>query len=174
MSYEKESTVSDTTFQDEESEAQIESTNDSTIEEKPEQKRAGFWLRFVAYIIDVIIISSINGIIISPILFMNSGEPIEISFWTLNGILALVVYYLYFAVMTKLFQQTLGKMIFGIKVIQQENQTLTWTDIFYREVVGRILHNVFFFLKLMYLVVAFTDEKQGIHDMIGNTRVVYV
>src|SRR5690625_7423831 len=91
---------------------------------------------------------------------MNSGEPIEISFWTLNGILALVVYYLYFAVMTKLFQQTLGKMIFGIKVIQQENQTLTWTDIFYREVVGRILHNVFFFLKLMYLVVAFTDEKQ--------------
>src|SRR5690625_4932462 len=142
--------------------------------EKTEDKSVGFWYRVIAYIIDVFLISSINGIVLSPLLFVNNGIPLDISFWTLNGIIAAVVYYAYFALMTKLFQQTLGKMIVGIKVIQEDDAQLTWKDVFFREVVGRILHNVFFALKLLYLIVAFTKEKQGIHDMIGNTRVVFI
>ena len=58
--------------------------------------------------------------------------------------------------------------------MQMEEESLSWRDVFYREVVGRILHNVFFLLKLMYLSIAFSDEKRGVHDMIGNTKVVYV
>lgn len=139
-----------------------------------EKENVGFWLRFVAYIIDVFLISCLNGILLSPLVFINDGIPVEISLWTLNGLLALLIYYLYFAIMTKLFQQTLGKMIVGIKVVQENSELLTWKDVFYREVVGRIIHNVFLILKLMYLVVAFTKEKQGIHDMIGNTKVVHI
>lgn len=145
-----------------------------SVEDKIEERNVGFWLRFVAYIIDIFLISSINGILLSPLLFINEGMPVEISLWTLNGLLALVIYYGYFALMTKTFQQTLGKMIVGIKVVQDDLNLLTWQDVIYREIIGRILHNVFFILKLMYLVVAFTKEKQGIHDMIGNTRVVYI
>lgn len=145
-----------------------------TSDDKMEDKNVGFWYRVIAYIIDVFLISSINGIVLSPLLFVNNGIPLDISFWTLNGIIAAVVYYAYFALMTKLFQQTLGKMIVGIKVIQEDDAQLTWKDVFFREVVGRILHNVFFALKLLYLIVAFTKEKQGIHDMIGNTRVVFI
>lgn len=153
-----------------------EVSNGPTTNEQPsdEDKSAGFWLRFGAYIIDVFLISCINGIVLSPLLFINDGVPVEISLWTLNALIALLVYYLYFSLLTKTFQQTLGKMIVGIKVIPDGTPLLTWKDVFYREVVGRILHNVFFILKLMYLVVAFTKEKQGIHDMIGNTRVVYI
>lgn len=142
--------------------------------DKTEEKSVGFWYRVIAYIIDVFLISSMNGIVLSPLLFVNNGVPLDISFWTLNGIIAVVVYYVYFALMTKLFQQTLGKMIVGIKVIQEDDAQLTWKDVLFREVVGRILHNVFFALKLLYLIVAFTKEKQGIHDMIGNTRVVFI
>jgi len=141
---------------------------------RSDEQNVGFWLRLVAYVIDVFLIACVNGILLSPLLFVNDGFPVEISLWTLNGMIALIVYYVYFAVLTKLFQQTLGKMIVGIKVIQEEKGLLTWKDVFYREVIGRILHNVFFILKILYLVVAFTKEKQGIHDMIGNTRVVYI
>lgn len=141
---------------------------------KIEYKYAGFWMRFWAYLIDVIVVFSVNGILLSPLSFVNGGFPVEISFWTLNGILAGVVYYIYFLLMTKFFGQTIGKMILGLKVIRENSDPLTWTDLIFREVIGRFLHNVLAILKLLYLVVAFSNEKQGIHDMIGNTRVVHV
>lgn len=153
--------------------------SEDTYDELPEVEEtqiryAGFWLRVGAYLIDIIIIACINGILLSPLLFINNGFPIDISLWTLNGLIAIVIYYVYFSIMTKLFQQTIGKMIVGIKVIGEIDGELSWMDIFYREIVGRLIHNVFFILKLLYLAVAFSDEKQGIHDMIGNTRVVYI
>lgn len=141
---------------------------------KEEERLAGFWIRFAAYIIDAILISSISGIILSPLMLVNDGYPIEISAWTLNGIIATLIYYVYYLLMTKFFQQTLGKMIVGIKVISTANRPLTWQDAFFRETIGRIIHNAFFILKLLYLMVAFTNNKQGIHDMIGNTKVVYI
>mgnify|MGYP001274322047 CR=1 FL=1 len=160
----------------EESNTDVQILNEETVEkeESKQYKYAGFWMRFWAYIIDVIVVFSINGIVLSPLLFVNDGAPIEISYWTLNGILAGVIYYAYFLVMTKIFGQTIGKMILGLKVIRENDEPLTWLDLIFREVVGRFLHNVFMILKLLYLVVAFSNEKQGVHDMIGNTRVIHV
>jgi|SRR5690625_1361812 len=135
---------------------------------------AGFWMRFWAYLIDVIIVFSINGIVLSPLTFVNGGFPIEVSFWTLNGLLAGVIYYVYFLIMTKVFQQTVGKMILGLRVVGENGNRLSWNDLIFREVIGRFIYNVFLILKLLYIVVAFSDEKQGIHDMIGNTRVVHI
>ena len=155
----------------EETQLEVQNEESSAVQE---HEYAGFWMRFWAYIVDVIIVFSINGILLSPLLFMNDGYPIEIGIWTLSGILSGIVYYLYFLIMTKTVRQTLGKMIFGLEVIRENDEDLTWLDLFFREVVGRFLHNVFFILKLLYLVVAFSKEKQGIHDMIGNTRVVHV
>lgn len=148
--------------------------NEEKIKEEETFCYAGFWMRFWAYMIDVIIVASINGILLSPLLFVNDGYPIEISFWTLNGILSAIVYYVYFLIMTKIFSQTLGKMILGLKVVGENDQPLQWSDLFFREVIGRFLHNVFLVLKLLYLVVAFSKDKQGIHDMLGNTRVIHV
>ncbi|MGX4668061.1 RDD family protein [Cerasibacillus sp. JNUCC 74] len=135
---------------------------------------AGFWMRFWAYIMDLIVVASINGILLTPFKFINDGEVIEMGFWTLTGIIASITFYLYFLLMTKKFGQTLGKMIMGIKVIREDGEKLTWNDLLFREVIGRFIHRVFSFLAVLYIVVAFTKEKQGIHDMIGNTRVVFV
>lgn len=134
----------------------------------------GFWYRLISYVIDIVIVFSIKGIILSPLKFINQGMPVEIGYWTLTGVLGMTVFYLYFLVMTKVFRQTVGKMIVGLKVEKQDGSALTWNDLFFREVIGRFLHNVLFILKVLYLVVAFTKEKQGIHDMIGNTVVVKV
>ncbi|AXI09911.1 RDD family protein [Oceanobacillus sp. 143] len=134
---------------------------------------AGFWMRFWAYLADMVIVFSINGILLSPLNFINGGKPIGIAYWSLAGIISVLVLYLYFLLMTKYYGQTLGKMIFGLKVIRKDLQPLQWSDIVFRELVGRFFYRVLFIAQLLYIVVAFDDKKQGIHDMISDTRVIH-
>jgi len=136
-------------------------------------KYAGFWMRFWAYLVDVIIVSSISGLLMSFINMFTESGTIHIGFWTLTGILSALTFYLYFLLMTKYFNQTLGKMIFGLKVIRGDGENLTWGDLLFREVVGRFIHRVLGILIFLYIVVAFSPKKQGIHDMIADTRVVF-
>lgn len=153
-------------------------TADGNIDYSPKEDQVkehdyiGFWLRLVSYIIDLVIVFSIKGFVLSPLKFMNEGYPVEISFWTFDSILSMATFYIYFLLMTKGFNQTIGKMILGIKVVKIDGSKLTWTDLLFREVIGRFLHSAMLILNLLYLAVAFTKEKQGIHDMIGNTIVV--
>jgi len=134
---------------------------------------AGFWMRFWAYLTDLVIVFSINGILLSPFKFVNGGNPVDIGLWTLTGIIGAIVLYLYFLLMTKFYGRTLGKMIFGLRVVREDRQPLQWSDLIFREVIGRFIHRVFWFMNLLYLFVAFNAQKQGIHDMFGNTRVVF-
>ncbi|QGH33625.1 RDD family protein [Gracilibacillus salitolerans] len=134
---------------------------------------AGFWMRFWAYLVDLIIVFSINGILLVPFKFFNDGFTMDIGFWTVTGIISSIVFYLYFLLMTRFYNQTLGKMIFGLRVIREDSQSLSWSDLIFREIIGRFIHRVFFITVFLYLFVAFGAQKQGIHDMIGNTRVVF-
>ncbi|SES67057.1 Uncharacterized membrane protein YckC, RDD family [Oceanobacillus limi] len=153
--------------------SEMNENNMAVIPSDPSHRYAGFWMRVWAYIIDLVVVFSINGILLVPFKFINDGTVIDIGFWTLTGIIGAVIFYLYFLLMTRRFGQTIGKMILGIKVIREDNQALQWSDLVFREVVGRFIHRVFWFLSLLYIVVGFTREKQGLHDMIGNTRVVF-
>lgn len=133
---------------------------------------AGFWMRFWAYLADLFIVFLLSGIITSFIqVFATDGE-ITIGYWTLSGIVGFVIFYLYFLLLTKFFSQTIGKMIFGLKVIRRDGESISWTDLIFREIIGRFLHRVFWFTNVLYVAVAFTPEKQGIHDLIGDTRVI--
>jgi len=148
--------------------------NDEALQTQQHSYRyAGFWMRFWAYLFDIIVIFGVNSFILSPFKFINNGLPIDIWFWTWNGIIAGFIYYIYFLLMTKFFGQTVGKMILGLKVIHHKDGKLTWMDLFFREVIGRLIYNVFFLLKPLYFIIGFTNEKQGLHDMIGNTRVIH-
>lgn len=138
-----------------------------------ESEKVGFWMRFWAYLFDIIVVASINAIVLSPFAFFKNVSLFQFEYISVLGILSAIVYYMYFLLMTKFFSQTLGKMILGIKVISTEHENVSWGDLFFREIIGRLIHNIFFILKFLYLFVAFTDEKKGLHDIIGNTRVVY-
>lgn len=146
-----------------------------TVEARESQtyRYAGFWMRFWAYMLDVIVVSSVSGILLSSLSLINDGEPMMLAVWTVRGIAAASIYYLYFILMTKFLGQTLGKMVLGIRVIQENDRPLTWLDVIFREGIGRLIYNIVFGLKFLYLIVAFSSEKQGIHDMIGHTRVVH-
>ncbi|WLV24467.1 RDD family protein [Aciduricibacillus chroicocephali] len=133
---------------------------------------AGFWIRFWAYVTDLIIVGAINGIILLPFI-PNGGREFTIGFWTLTGVISTIVLYLYFLLMTKFSSQTLGKMIFGIKVIRKDGNLPSWSDLVFREIVGRFLHRVLVVTNLLYIVVGFAERKKGIHDMIADTRVIH-
>lgn len=137
------------------------------------EKRASFWPRLGAYLIDIILIYSINGIILSPLKFIQDGFPMTIGYWTAIGTAGTIVYYLYFFFVTKTFSKTVGKLIFGLKVVSATKEKPSWGDIFFREVIGRLLHNIFNLLKLLYLYIFISDKKQGLHDVIGQTYVVH-
>ncbi|WP_047979813.1 RDD family protein [Ornithinibacillus contaminans] len=138
-----------------------------------EKRYAGFWMRFWAYSMDLVVIFSLNGILLSPFKFVNEGLAVSVGFWTVTGIIGAIIYYAYFLFMTKYFGQTIGKMIIGIKVIREDDQPLKWSDLLFRELIGRFIYQVFSFLAVLYIIVGFTDEKQGLHDMIGSTRVIF-
>src|SRR5690625_300983 len=147
---------------DENGHLQPQSSNQQTY--ISHDRPAGFWMRFWAYITDIIIVFSINGIVLKIVNMVNADQ-ITISVWTIGGIVSAIVFYIYFLLMTKFYGQTLGKMIFGLKVIRSDHQSLQWSDLLFREVVGRFIYKSFFILNFLYLVVAFNKEKQGIHDV---------
>ncbi|MCY9076500.1 RDD family protein, partial [Bacillus inaquosorum] len=49
------------------------------------------------------------------------------------------------------------------------DRKLTWSTVIFREVVGRYIDKIW----ILYIVVAFSPTKQGIHDYIADTTVVH-
>ena len=142
--------------------------NSSTLVEKP---KAGFWLRLVALMIDgflVFLIQVIFGIIL---FFIGSGG------FNLDGTLSLVLQM--FSTVVSLFYwifftgncgQTPGKMLLRIQVVRTDGSSLSYGTAFYREVVGKFLSGIIF--AIGYLMAAFDDQKQGLHDRMAKTYVI--
>lgn len=130
---------------------------------------AGFWMRFWAYLLDLIVIGSINGIIVNPIFLLFDLSKTSFIF-SPNQIIGAVIFFSYFVLMTKYFGQTLGKMVFGLRVISLNRETLTWSDVLFRELIGRYISKK---IWIGYVIVAFTRKKQGLHDLFTDTTVIH-
>lgn len=162
-----------------EAQAETETKTETVIPPKPiykemdvyKNKAAGFWMRFWAFTIDTLIVSAIIGILINPIFYLMD--------WSLNGsawyapivIISGFIYYLYFVIFTKLFAQTLGKMILGLRVQKDNGEPLDWGTVIFRECIGRFISNTF--LQLPYLIVIFAPQHKGVHDFIADTSVIH-
>lgn len=134
-------------------------------------KTAGFWIRFCAFIVDVLIIAAIIGIIVNPIFQLNDWSLVDSSWYAPITLISTFIYYAYFVIMTKFWQQTLGKMIFGLRVQSLNEDKLDIQTILFREVVGRFISNVVFYLP--YTIIAFTKKNQGVQDYVADTIVVH-
>jgi uncharacterized RDD family membrane protein YckC len=135
---------------------------------------AGFWMRLWAFLLDGIIIWSIGSILIVPlfrVLGLSTGES---SMFSPATIATTIVFYAYFILMTKYFRQTLGKMVFGLRVVDLAEERLSWKTVLFREGIGRYIAGVFAPITfVVYLVAAFTKKKQGVHDLFADTSVVH-
>lgn len=133
---------------------------------------AGFGRRFFSYIIDIIILWAVKQMVLEPIFALTNMNDWQlwISYFNVANMLEAIIYFLYFVLMTRFFQQTLGKMILGIKVYTNHIEGLSWSDVLMREWIGRIISNVM--LGLPYLAVIFTPKHIGVHDYFADTVVV--
>lgn len=142
------------------------------IEQLNFMTHAHFIVRFVSYIVDIIVLWAVAQLTIVPVLTVLGVRDVfyVIPALSIENIATTLLYFIYFTLMTYFFKQTLGKMIFGISVISADGSKLTFSQVFYRETIGRIISN--FLLYLPYLAVLFTQAKIGLHDFIGDTYVV--
>jgi len=132
----------------------------------------GFWIRVVAYLIDAIVLNIvlwlltvITGLRLISYTATDHLEPLPI-------LAPLVVNWLYFALMESSQRgATLGKMAVGLRVVTERGQRLSFanaTGRYFAKFISALL------LGIGFLMVAFTERKRGLHDMIAGTLVVKV
>lgn len=142
----------------------------SSTEQQEEVRYAGFWMRFWAYLLDLIVIGSVNRLLIFPVFRALDLDLTAISIFAPISIATAITFYAYFVLMTKFFGQTLGKMAFGLKVVNLKGNQLSWSTILFREWIGRFISTT---VWITYAIVAFLPKKQGIHDLFSDTTVIH-
>lgn len=135
-------------------------------------KPAGFLIRFVAYLIDGLIISlATAGIRFIPAFSLSSFLNLGIFFdIPLTAVICYIIKSAYFIVLTYLTGQTIGKMALNIKVVGEKDKPSLF-DIIFRETFGRFLSAAV--LNIGYLMVIFDNNKQSLHDRLSDTLVIY-
>ena len=147
----------------------------------PTQSRyAGFWIRVGAKMIDGLILGlvvfvPIGLFFLSSIAKANPKSPDEFPTGMLAiqavvqviSMLAIVAYNTFFI---GKYGATLGKMAVGIKVIMADGSAPTMMRAFGRAWAEQLSGLVCY---IGYIIVAFDEEKRGLHDHICTTRVVF-
>ena len=133
---------------------------------------AGFWKRFAAAIIDLII-TMIGGFalgFVSGMVMIAARIKDPALLQGINFIIGILLVWIYFAMMESSPRQgTLGKMALGIKVTDTAGETIGFGRATSRHF-GRYLSSIL--LGIGYIMVAFTPKKQGLHDMMAGCLVV--
>jgi len=145
----------------------------ATREDKEKINPAGFWVRAGAFLIDYAIAGLGGGLLIGIIIYILYPESTfldNLSEYE-DGILTLLIAVIYHSIALTWKSTTIGKKLFGLKVINQSNK---------KDVgIGRALARSFsYFLSSLFFCIGFimvaTDREkhQGLHDKIAKTLVV--
>jgi uncharacterized RDD family membrane protein YckC len=126
---------------------------------------SGFWRRFVAYVIDNILLSVIFGLL-ALVLGGIAGDGGVIGAYAL-GAIGWLVYYA--AMESSSNQATVGKIALGIQVTDLEGNRISFGKALGRNL-AKILSALIFYIG--FIMAAFTAKKQALHDMIAGTLVV--
>ncbi|HVM74696.1 MAG TPA: RDD family protein [Candidatus Saccharimonadales bacterium] len=150
---------------------------------------AGFWLRFVAHLIDGVIVGFGMLVLLVPIFFLmggaamieslprHGGEPnpaivggFLFLIFSLAGV-AVIGQWLYFAYLESGEKQaTWGKQVIGIYVTDLAGNRISFgraSGRFFAKIVSGLIP-----LAIGYIMAGFTERKQALHDMIASCLVL--
>ena len=130
---------------------------------------ADFFQRLFAYLIDSIIVFALAMVLTIALLnwFEKSDEPVIAGTF---GWIFLAMPVLYFTVLVAAWSTTLGKIIFGLRVVRNDGSKIGIGRAFAR----CLLYTVsFLILGIGFLMIAFRQDKRGLHDLICDTKVVH-
>ena len=155
----------------------------------------GFWLRFVAYLLDDLILG-IPLAVIMIVLFLGLGgvawvhahipaniDPEEMNahfmdifgalmgFYALMILAAVAISWLYYALMESSERQaTLGKAVLSLKVTDMNGNRISFgraTGRYFAKIVSGLIP-----FGIGYILAGFTEKKQALHDFIAATLVI--
>lgn len=154
----------------------------------PGRPYAGFWLRFLAYLIDCLLLGVFFGVcallVVATVgvayfraIFENlSGENVEFPYALVALILfatlfTLVASWLYHAWMeSSEYEASLGKMALGLSVTDMQGRRISFgraSGRFFAKMITGLIP-----LAIGYFMAGFTEKKQALHDMIANCLVL--
>jgi uncharacterized RDD family membrane protein YckC len=140
---------------------------------------AGFWIRLAAYVIDYIVVFVAQMIIYTIFgvsmfgaasmdpeaagMFESTGSVLAVLITSVGGIL----YYVLMESSAK--QATLGKMAVGLIVTDDNGGRMS-----FMRALGRFFAKILsaMILFIGFIMIGFTERKQGLHDIICSTLVV--
>jgi uncharacterized RDD family membrane protein YckC len=150
----------------------------------PTARYGGFWIRFLAVIIDGIIVRVVTapfalllgvmGILHRPMMVrgpLDEHDAIAMAAASLAIVpLLLAVNWLYEALLTSSsWQATVGKKVLGLKVTDEAGNRISFACASGRYF-AKILSSMLLFIG--YIMAAFTDRKRALHDMLAGTLVI--
>ena len=143
---------------------------------------AGFWLRFVAYLIDSILLGVVGFIVnffiglafgaFHPALNPR-GNPFNllfVSFFSIQSMVGMAINWLYFAYLeSSKYQATLGKLALGLIVTDLQGQRIN-----FGRATGRYFGKILsaFTIYIGFMMAGWTERKQALHDIIASTLVI--
>jgi len=154
----------------------------------PRAEYAGFWLRFLALLIDNIVLGLGLILILIPLIFLtglhellgqfhpdeelnDAGIFVLMGFVFLLATASLVVTWLYHALMeSSEWQATLGKKALGLVVTDMAGQRVSFARSTGRHF-GKIITNMVP-VFIGYIMAGFTAKKQALHDMLAGCLVL--
>ncbi len=127
---------------------------------------AKLWERSVAFIIDIIIVIALSLCVqkvLEKFAYILTGNYIE-------ELTIFIISWCYFSGFeSSKSQATLGKIFEGIKVTDIDGKRISFLHATFRFLFSIISEMSLF---IGYLIIPFTKQKQGLHDMLANTLVL--
>lgn len=137
---------------------------------------AGFWIRGAALFIDGMATGLIMlaAIVQFTAILLRSGinEQSMIAMQILIQLFLICLTLVYYVFFTGYCGQTPGKMAMRIKVVSVTGEEIGYGTALLRETLAKVISSIIF--GIGYLMAAFDDRKQGLHDKIAKTVVVRI
>lgn len=124
----------------------------------------GFWLRTLAFAVDVVLASAAGVVVSNPDWII--GDRVE----AVGQAVVLVVFWLYFTIAeASHWQATPGKRLLGLRVVNDDGRRLSL-----------LRANARYWLKIAswlpmfagFIMIGVTSHKQGLHDKLAGTFVI--
>jgi uncharacterized RDD family membrane protein YckC len=129
----------------------------------------GFWIRFVAYVIDQILIWIVLVAVFAMVGQGREYQTLDDGTKTILGLIALIVFFGYLPLFWGIRGQTPGMMPFGLRIFRTSGNRIGIGRAYLR-FLGFIVSAIPIYLGLIWAGI--DGRKQGWHDKIADTVVV--
>lgn len=130
---------------------------------------ATVWQRFLATVLDNIILTAVFWLIIIFLVFIRINPAITAAIFIL---LLLFEDILYFTLLEAKYSKTIGKMALKIKVICENNKKVNFKQALIRNITKSMPFFRVIFRIIGFFLIIFTKKHQRIGDMLAKTIVI--